>query len=903
SADDKLILTSSEDNSTWLWEAASGKAIRQFKGHVDVVNGAVFSPDSAQILTAGSDNSARLWETSTGKEIRRFGSMANYVVSVRFSYNGKYILTAGQDPFNVHKGDVGESNVNTARLWDLETGKELRRFKGHAAFLTSAVFSRDGKYVLTASNDKTARLWDAATGQEVRRFKGHRFGLNSAAFSADGRYVLTAASDNTARLWDIPTGKVIRQFKGHTQSVNTADISPNGKYILTASDDMTARLWQTATGKEVRRFNRGGIVESAVFSPDGRYVLTAVGWEASAYLWETATGKLVRQFKGHISPVKSAIFSPNGKTVLTASGDRTASLWDAATGKEVQRFEGHVLPVLSAVYSPDGRLVLTGGWDGSARLWEAATGKELCGLMSFIDGSWAVVDPEGRFDSNNLDEIKGLCWILPDAPMTPLAPEIFLRQYYEPRLLARIVAREKLPPVPNIGSLNRVQPQVKIRRIAAQPQDASRVEVTVEVATQRESFLQDGKEIIKTGEVYDVRLFRDGQLVGYTPEQDGKVTTDPNTGKAAFTFTVQLRRRADRKQVVFSAYAFNQDRVKSATDLRTYSVPDTLPIVKGHAYVISLGVNAYEDNRWNLHFASADARSLQESLCERLAKSGQFVETVSVPLVSDYSKTNAPDDKTAQTATKANFHCVLDILAGRVVSAAMRKSLPNAEKIRKANPEDLILFTFSCHGDADGQGNFYLFPYDIGPKQDGSSPDLFAHGISSTELSLWLRDVDAGTLAMIVDACHAAATVNDGQFKPGPMGSRGLGQLAYDKGMRILAASQADDVAIESRQINHGLLTYALVHDGLQAERADWNPRDNRIELDEWLEYGVIRVPKLYEEMKTGALRTVGAATDKGVRLVSPGNSRLEKRRSQQPSLFDFVTVKDRMILDSLGRR
>ena len=51
---------------------------------------------------------------------------------------------------------------------------------------------------------------------------------------------------------------------------------------------------------------------------------------------------------------------------------------------------------------------------------------------------------------------------------------------------------------------------------------------------------------------------------------------------------------------------------------------------------------------------------------------------------------------------------------------------------------------------------------------------------------------------MIVDACHSAASVDEAGFKPGPMGSRGLGQLAYDKGMRILAASQADDVALES---------------------------------------------------------------------------------------------------------
>src|SRR5213078_261829 len=117
---------------------------------------------------------------------------------------------------------------------------------------------------------------------------------------------------------------------------------------------------------------------------------------------------------------------------------------------------------------------------------------------------------------------------------------------------------------------------------------------------------------------------------------------------------------------------------------------------------------------------------------------------------------------------------------------------------------------------------------------------------SSEELSLWLRDVDAGEMVMIVDACHSAATVEQEWFKPGPMGSRGLGQLAYDKRMRVLAASQADDFALESGNLRHGLLTYALVKDGLDTKKADFRPKDGRVTLGEWLAYGAERVPDLH---------------------------------------------------------
>lgn len=336
--------------------------------------------------------------------------------------------------------------------------------------------------------------------------------------------------------------------------------------------------------------------------------------------------------------------------------------------------------------------------------------------------------------------------------------------------------------------------------------------------------------------------------------------------------------------------------MKSETATATYLVPADVGPMQKKAYLLTMGVNAYENQKWNLHFAANDAGRIRRALGKRLSG----YEVVPVSLISDCRTAGCPEDGDwsidENHATKEALHSVLEKLAGHELTEQLKNSLPpEAKKMAKAEPDDLVVIFVSSHGSTSTEGTFYMVPSDSGDTEGHTvKADLLQRWISSDELSVWLRDVDAGDL---VDRrhSHSASTVEEG-FKPGPMGSRGLGQLAYDKGMRILAASQADDVALEVENLKQGLLTYALVQNGLQDRQA----ADGKITMDRWLQYGVDRVPTLYEEVLGGKVPKFTATskdTDIDLELSGSSSSLRKPHAFQQPSVFSFAEKKATLVL------
>jgi dipeptidyl aminopeptidase/acylaminoacyl peptidase len=159
----------------------------------------------------------------------------------------------------------------------------------HDGVVAAVAFSPNGTRLATASGDQTARLWEVATGRELARL-AHDGSVTAVAFSPDGTRLATASMDSTARLWEVATGRELGRLAHHGVVLAVA-FSPDGTRLATASLDKTARLWEAA-GRQLARLAIYGEVSDVAFSPDGAMLATA-GPGPRARLWLCRTEDLI----------------------------------------------------------------------------------------------------------------------------------------------------------------------------------------------------------------------------------------------------------------------------------------------------------------------------------------------------------------------------------------------------------------------------------------------------------------------------------------------------------------------------------------------------------------------------------------------------------------------------------
>jgi WD40 repeat protein/S1-C subfamily serine protease len=302
--------------------------VARLSGHAakEAVEFAAISPDGGRVLSGSVDRMVMLWDRDTGRVIRKFGPAGGRIISALFSPDGRRALTAGED--------------KVIRLWDLQMGQVLREFKGHQEWVFSLAFSPDGRLAYSTSggpdlwhdgSDSAVRVWDVESGREVRKLEGHKGRVLSVAVSPDGGQVLTGG-DTSLILWDASNGKIIRRFDGHTGLLARVSFLPDGKHVVSGSFDKTIRLWDLNTGKEIHRF-AGHPHEVTWFavSPDGRHLLSSDYGAHELRLWDLNTREPIARIDlGKIAPTRGS-FSPDGRHAVWPGTEGSLFVYELST--------------------------------------------------------------------------------------------------------------------------------------------------------------------------------------------------------------------------------------------------------------------------------------------------------------------------------------------------------------------------------------------------------------------------------------------------------------------------------------------------------------------------------------------------------------------------------------------
>ncbi len=297
-------LTVSGDNTVKIWSLEENHTILLDEKYAYGIQRAEFSPDGEKIISGSGDGKIRLWDCKDGRLIKEFDADTDDN-SISLNNSGDKLLTVKD---------------NTAFILDMETGQVTGTIKGHSGKIFSAVFSPDGKYIVTASGDNTVKKWDAETGNQMFNFrKLDSDTITTAIFSPDGNKVLSIAGNKRMLEWDANTGDSIRSYFHPANTFSTV-YSPDGKYFVTISDEMI-KIWDSASGNKKPIKGHTGNTVFATFSPGGKNIITVSPDEIK--IWDTESRQNIITMSGG----RLAVFNPDETKILTVT-DSSAVIWD-----------------------------------------------------------------------------------------------------------------------------------------------------------------------------------------------------------------------------------------------------------------------------------------------------------------------------------------------------------------------------------------------------------------------------------------------------------------------------------------------------------------------------------------------------------------------------------------------
>ncbi|KAI9864051.1 MAG: hypothetical protein M1813_003367 [Trichoglossum hirsutum] len=345
--------------TNWKYGRCSTKV---FKGHT---NGIMCLQFDDNILATGSyDSTIKIWDTETGEEIRTLRGHESGIRALQF------------DDTKLISGSIDR----TLKVWNWRTGECKSTLTGHLGGVICLHF--DSTILVSGSVDRTVKVWNFED-KSTFLLRGHTDWVNAVKVDTSSRTVFSASDDCTVRLWDLDTRSCMKIFKGHVGQVQQVlplprefEFEGSGDEKVEDSTDTESNSSKTSNSDDQYHGDRsphktyGDRVARHLPSPP-RYMLTGA-LDSHIRLWDVVTGKCLRTFFGHVEGIWA--LAADTLRVISGAEDCMVKVWDARTGKCERTFTGHAGPV-TCIGLSDSRMC-TGSEDCEVRLYSFKGGQQ-----------------------------------------------------------------------------------------------------------------------------------------------------------------------------------------------------------------------------------------------------------------------------------------------------------------------------------------------------------------------------------------------------------------------------------------------------------------------------------------------------------------------------------------------
>jgi serine/threonine protein kinase/WD40 repeat protein/tetratricopeptide (TPR) repeat protein len=291
-----------------------------------------------------------------------------------------------------HSG-LREGTAGGVRVWKLDGTEPTVLLDEPLGMHEKALaFHGDGRRLAIGHADQTISVYDLETGKRVRRMQIGKMANALAFHPRDGR--LAAACYSDIRLFNVDTGKALPRLCDSkiTSWQYSLAWHPDGRRLAATSDDRKIHIWDTETAAEAMAPLEGHLGNgiSMEFNHAGDRLL-GMDWNGQSLLWDAATGRQLLSMHG----ANGYRFSQDDSVIGLARSGSKLRLWRLADGRELRILRrpgteieaGNLGPVLDA----DGRVLVAVSKQGLS-FFDMESGQELASARFKNDGGvvWPI---------------------------------------------------------------------------------------------------------------------------------------------------------------------------------------------------------------------------------------------------------------------------------------------------------------------------------------------------------------------------------------------------------------------------------------------------------------------------------------------------------------------------------